>query len=75
MSSKTFRLIYPRHLVGEPIINNLLREYTFKLNILRASITPESGWIDVQLTGKAAEIDNAITWLKNEGVEIHFLEK
>ena len=75
MSSQAFRLMYPHHLVNEPIINNLLREYTFKLNILQASITPESGWIDVQLSGKAAEIDNAITWLKTEGVEILLLAK
>jgi len=75
MSSQTLRLIYPRHLVDEPIINNLLRGYNFTLNILYANISPDSGWIDVQLTGKAAELEEAITWLENKGVEVLLLSQ
>ena len=75
MPNQTLRLIFPRQLVDEPVINNLLREYTFTLNILYANISPDSGWIDVRLTGKTAEIDSAITWLENKGVEVILLSQ
>ena len=70
MSSQTLRLIYPRHLVDEPVFNNLLRQYDFTVNIIQASITPESGWINIKIIGKTTEIENAVTWLKDQGVEV-----
>ncbi len=70
MASQAFRLIYPQHLANEPVINHLLRQYTFTVNILRANITPEECWMDIHITGKAAEIEDAATWLKDQGIEV-----
>ena len=75
MPSQAFRLIYPHNLLDEPIINYLLRQYNFTVNILRANITAEGGWMDIQITGKTAELEDANTWLRDQGVEVLLLSK
>ena len=73
MVSQYVRLVFPPSLHDEPIINNLMRRYTFTVNILRANVTLEEGWIDIQITGKAPEIEGAISWLREQGVEVVLL--
>ncbi len=75
MPSQAFRLIFPQQLLNEPVINNLLRQYNFTLNILQASITTDKGWMDIQITGKTGEVESAITWLKNQDIEVLLLSK
>ena len=75
MPSQAFRLIYPKKMVSEPVINNLLRQYNFTLNIIRASITEEEGWMDIQMVGKALEIEDAVTWLKGQGIDVLLIPK
>jgi ABC-type methionine transport system ATPase subunit len=73
MPNQVVRLIFPPHLLDEPVINQLIRRYNLTVNILRANITAEEGWMDLQLTGSAAVIENATTWLKGRGVEVQGL--
>lgn len=70
MATKTFHLMYPKHLEDEPVINQLLRKYTFTVNILRASIKEKEAWLDIKIIGKADEIESARTWLKALGIDI-----
>jgi ABC-type methionine transport system ATPase subunit len=73
MEKQTVRLIYPPHLLDVPIINQLIRRYELTVNILRAQVGPDEGWVDVQLTGTAAAIEDAITWLSSQGVQVQRL--
>ena len=41
MISKRIVLHFPKRLVDEPIVYNLIKEHDLKFNILKASITPE----------------------------------
>jgi hypothetical protein len=50
-----------------------MRRYSFTVNILRANVTLDEGWIDIQITGKASEIDDAFSWLREQGVEVVLL--
>jgi len=70
MISQSIRLVFPPSLQDEPIINRLMRRYTFTVNILRANVTADQGWIDIQISGKAKEIEESISWLRDQGVEI-----
>jgi len=70
MISQSIRLVFPPSLQDEPIINRLMRRYTFTVNILRANVTADQGWIDIQISGKAKEIEESISWLRNQGVEV-----
>jgi ABC-type methionine transport system ATPase subunit len=75
MEKQTVRLIYPPHLLDVPIINQLIRRYELTVNILRAQVGPDEGWVDVQLSGPAAAIEDAITWLSSQGVQVQHLAK
>jgi ABC-type methionine transport system ATPase subunit len=70
MSDNVVRLIYPSSLLKVPVINQLLRRYDITLNILQAQIDTAQGWIEVQLAGNPAVIDEAIKWLNDQGVEV-----
>ena len=73
MPTQVIRLIYPPHLLDVPIINQLIRRYDLTFNILRAEVTPRQGWVDLQLTGNAAAIESAVTWLTGQGIEVQRL--
>lgn len=73
MVSQSVRLIFPPRLHDEPIINKLMRRFSFTVNILRANVTSDQGWIDIQISGKAPEIEESISWLREQGVEIVLL--
>lgn len=67
---KKLALTYPRHLVSEPIISNLAKDYDLVINIIKAKITPdEEGRLDLEVSGEKYNIDKAIQYLKKVGVE------
>jgi ABC-type methionine transport system ATPase subunit len=70
MVSQSIRLVFPPSLQDEPIINRLMRRYSFTVNILQANVTAEQGWIDIKISGKATEIEESISWLREQGVEV-----
>ncbi|MEN6298746.1 MAG: NIL domain-containing protein [Anaerolineaceae bacterium] len=72
MSDQIYRLIYPASLISVPIINQLIRQFDITVNIVKAQITPEEGWVEVQLAGNPMVIEDAITWLKAQGIEVEF---
>ena len=73
MRSQSVRLIFTPSLQDEPIINHLMRRFTFTVNILRANVAADQGWIDIQISGKAPEIEESLSWLREQGVEIVLL--
>ena len=73
MTEQVIRLIYPPNLLDVPVINQLIRRYDLTVNILRAQVTPQEGWVDVQLSGNSAAIEDAMAWLTNQGIEVQRL--
>lgn len=70
MSTRDVRLEYPPSLLSRPVIQELIRRFDLTVNILRAQITLEEGWIAVQLSGEDSEIERALTWLRDEGLVV-----
>jgi ABC-type methionine transport system ATPase subunit len=73
MPSQSVRLVFPPSLQDEPVINRLLRRYSFTVNILRANVTEEQGWMDLHISGNLTEIEEAKSWLLEQGVEVVLL--
>jgi hypothetical protein len=48
----------------------LIRRYDLTVNILRAQIGADQGWLEVQLAGSPVVIEEAVLWLKDQGVEV-----
>jgi ABC-type methionine transport system ATPase subunit len=70
MTDQVVRLTYPVSLLSVPVINQLIRRYDLTVNILRAQIGGEDRWLEVQLAGNPAIIQEAIDWLISQGIEV-----
>ncbi len=68
------RMVYPPELLDVPVVNQLIRRFEITLNINRAEIGTESGWIEAHLTGKPSEVDSALAWLREKGIRVEHLE-
>lgn len=70
MPVRILRLIYPPSLVHEPVLYRLIKRFNVQVNIRQAQISLEEGWLEVELSGEAAEIENAVTFLATQGIEV-----
>ena len=68
------RLTLPSELVTEPVIYNLGRKYNIITNIRRANITPNAGWIIMEMSGKEDEIQKAVEYLESLKVNVEPVE-
>jgi ABC-type methionine transport system ATPase subunit len=73
MSTRTLRLKYPPSLLRQPILYRLIKQTDLAVNIQQARITLEEGWLEVELKGDDAQIQFALDWLRQEGIEIEQL--
>ena len=64
------KLTFPEHLIKQPIIARLVREFDVMPNIRQAKIEEHVGWLVCELGGEDAHIEKAIQWLHDLGVEV-----
>jgi hypothetical protein len=67
------RLVYPPALVHVPIIYQLIRSFDLSVNILRAHVTEAEGWIDIQVSSSPLIVEEALAWLKSQGIQVQIL--
>jgi ABC-type methionine transport system ATPase subunit len=67
------KLTFPEELVREPVIARMAAEYAVVPNIRRADVSDQGGWIMCELDGDAAVVDDAVAWLRAEGVRVDLL--
>lgn len=70
MSTTRVRLTFPEHLITQPVLARMMRQYDVEPNIRRANVEEKLGWIVCELAGDRAQVESAITWLRDEGVEV-----
>jgi ABC-type methionine transport system ATPase subunit len=63
-------LNYPPALVSRPVVTGLISKFQLEVNILRAQVTREEGWLIVEISGDPRQIAAAKEWLVKEGIEI-----
>ncbi|RPJ06592.1 MAG: 4Fe-4S dicluster domain-containing protein [Deltaproteobacteria bacterium] len=74
MQKKRVVFSYPQHLVEQPVITRLVKDFDLTVNILRARITPkEQGRLVLEMTGKRSNLEAGINYIKELGVEIQSL--
>ncbi|OGP77653.1 MAG: hypothetical protein A2V86_06545 [Deltaproteobacteria bacterium RBG_16_49_23] len=70
MQKKRVVFNYPSHLVDQPVISKLVKDYDLTVNILRARITPkEEGRLVLEIVGKRAGLEAGFQYLRNLGIE------
>ncbi|MGI8685719.1 MAG: NIL domain-containing protein [Acidimicrobiales bacterium] len=70
MSTARVRLTFPEHLITQPVLARMMRRFDVEPNIRRANVEEKVGWIMCELAGDRELIESAITWLRDEGVEV-----
>ena len=70
MTNVRVKLTFPEHLIKQPIIARLVREFDVMPNIRRANVEEHVGWIVCELGGEEAAVERAIEWLHDLGVGV-----
>jgi hypothetical protein len=67
------KLTFPDDLVRRPFMAQLVRDHHVEPNIRRANVDEHEGWIVCELGGEPAAVDEALAWLRAEGVRVDLL--
>lgn len=64
------KLIFPQHLIKEPVIFMMARKYDVVPNIRRARITGDVGEMDLVLEGTVENLGKGLQSLREQGVAV-----
>lgn len=70
MAKKRVKFSFEQHLIKEPIIWKLGKQFDVITNIRRADVTSEFGWVILELEGPEEEIERGLEWVEQQGVRI-----
>ncbi|MEQ1934641.1 MAG: NIL domain-containing protein [Fimbriimonadaceae bacterium] len=60
---------------AQPWICRLCREFTMEVNIRKASIDDDYGWVQLELRGPVEEIQRATAWLMTTGLHVEAAQR
>lgn len=63
-------LVARREAVDEPWLWRLGQEFKVKVNLVKANIDTDYGWVHVRLSGPIEEIQRATAWLMTTGLHV-----
>lgn len=70
-SEKKFRIHFPLQQISAPVVTHLVTEFDLSPNLLRADIDAKNGgWLVLGLTGDDLRLQSALTWLRDQGLEV-----
>ena len=70
MARKQVTLIFPQHLIKEPVIYMMAKEYSVVPNIRRAKVTESVGEVTLELEGSEGDLKSAVAFLEKKGVKV-----
>lgn len=74
MSTARLHLTFPEHLISEPVIHRMGRDFELVTNIRRANIEDRGGWVILEVEGDDASIAAAVAWLAEQGLQVDRIE-
>ena len=70
MARKQVTLMFPQHLIKEPVIYMMAKEYEVIPNIRRAKVTEQIGEVTLELEGSDDSLKKAVVFLEKKGVKV-----
>ncbi len=64
------RLTFPEHLITEPVIARMMRQFDVLPNIRRANIEDTLGWMICEISGERPVLEQALRYLSEVGVQV-----
>ena len=74
MAKLRFHIRYPEERIPDPILHQIGKEFQVVTSIRRADVRETTGWLDVEFTGEADEIERAIEGLRQKGCIVDPIE-
>jgi ABC-type methionine transport system ATPase subunit len=68
------KLIFPQHLIKEPVIFTMAKKYNIMPNIRRARVTETVGEMVLELEGSDDNLEKGIEHIRQQGVEVELVE-
>jgi len=75
MARTRVRLTFPPALIQEPIVYRLVKDFDIVINIRRADVKADHGWMALELEGDEGALERAVAWLKGRGVQVDPIER
>ncbi|MFC1768762.1 NIL domain-containing protein [Nanoarchaeota archaeon] len=70
MAKVTMDCVFPEKLIKEPILYKLTMNYNVIPNILKADVTNQRGYLELELSGDEDKVEEAIKYLKGLEVDV-----
>ncbi|HEV8616027.1 MAG TPA: NIL domain-containing protein [Methylomirabilota bacterium] len=69
------RLTFPSNLIQEPLLYRLVKDFDIVINIRRADVKADYGWVVLELEADEPTLERGVTWLKAKGVQVDPIER
>jgi ABC-type methionine transport system ATPase subunit len=70
MAKQRLHLTFPEHLVQEPVIYTLGKQFEIITNIRRANVEESVGWVILEVEGNEDALSKAAAYLEEKGVQV-----
>ena len=74
MAKRAVTLVFPQHLIKEPVIYRMAKQFDIVPNIRRAKVTETVGEVVLLLEGDEERLEEGIAYLTSQGVSVQPVE-
>jgi len=75
MARMRLRLTFPPSLIQEPVLYRLVKDFDIVINIRRADVKADYGWVALEMEADEPVLQRGVTWLKERGVQVDPIER
>ena len=75
MARMRVRLTFPPALIQEPIVYRLVKDFDIVINIRRADVKADHGWMALELDADERALERGVAWLRDKGVQVDPIER
>jgi ABC-type methionine transport system ATPase subunit len=74
VTTRRLHLTFPEHLIDEPVIHTLGKDFGLVTNIRRANVDERFAWVILEVDGEPNVVEDAVRWLADRGVQVDRIE-
>ena len=70
MARRRLRFTFPPHVLQEPVIYRLVKDFDIVVNIRRGEVSADRGSVVLELESDEETLERGIAWLTGQGVQV-----
>jgi hypothetical protein len=64
------KLTYPVVMLNQPVLYQLIKQFDLITNIVHAHVTPEEGWLILDIEGEQENVEGGLAWVTAQGIYV-----